>query len=134
MLKMFQKDFFLQLGFSIIIALLQFHHQVRLKIVYTLLFLPSCGKFFCLSDIRPWFSLVVNLFHVRFFSVAVRVETGVEQGDTVSMHYDPMIAKLVVWGGNRGEALVKLKDCLSNFQVLSLTTCNTIVKALWSHY
>lgn len=67
MLKMFQKDFFLQLGSSIIIALLQFHHQVRLKIVYTLLFLPSCGKFFCLSDIRPWFSLVVNLFHVGIF-------------------------------------------------------------------
>jgi hypothetical protein len=49
--------------------------------------------------------------------LAVRVETGVEQGDTVSMHYDPMIAKLVVWGENRVAALVKLKDCLSKFQV-----------------
>ncbi|RVX20709.1 Methylcrotonoyl-CoA carboxylase subunit alpha, mitochondrial [Vitis vinifera] len=45
------------------------------------------------------------------------VETGVEQGDTVSMHYDPMIAKLVVWGENRAAALVKMKDCLSKFQV-----------------
>lgn len=50
-------------------------------------------------------------------SSAVRVETGVEQGDTVSMHYDPMIAKLVVWGENRAVALVKLKDCLTKFQV-----------------
>lgn len=58
------------------------------------------------------------------FSVAVRVETGVEQGDIVSMHYDPMIAKLVVWGGNRGEALVKLKDSLSNFQV----NCNNVLE------
>lgn len=33
------------------------------------------------------------------------------------MHYDPMIAKLVVWGENRAAALVKLKDCLSKFQV-----------------
>ena len=49
--------------------------------------------------------------------LAVRVETGVEQGDTVSMHYDPMIAKLVVWGENRAAALTKLKDCLSKFQV-----------------
>lgn len=49
--------------------------------------------------------------------ITVRVETGVEQGDTVSMHYDPMIAKLVVWGENRAAALVKLKDCLSKFQV-----------------
>lgn len=52
--------------------------------------------------------------------LAVRVETGVEQGDTVSMHYDPMIAKLVVWGENRAAALVKLKNCLSNFEVRPL--------------
>jgi len=49
--------------------------------------------------------------------LAVRLETGVRQGDTVSMHYDPMIAKLVVWGDNRASALVKLKDSLSKFQV-----------------
>lgn len=49
--------------------------------------------------------------------LAVRVETGVREGDTVSMHYDPMIAKLVVQGENRAAALVKLKDSLSNFQV-----------------
>lgn len=44
------------------------------------------------------------------------------------MHYDPMIAKLVVWGGNRGEALVKLKDCLSNFQVHFLRIRNKILE------
>jgi acetyl/propionyl-CoA carboxylase alpha subunit len=66
---------------------------------------------------------VLNHYRPVAVSPSVRVETGVEQGDTVSMHYDPMIAKLVVWGGNRGEALVKLKDCLSNFQVDSLRTC-----------
>ncbi|XP_039030940.1 methylcrotonoyl-CoA carboxylase subunit alpha, mitochondrial-like [Hibiscus syriacus] len=55
-------------------------------------------------------------------SSTVRVETGVEQGDVVSMHYDPMIAKLVVWGENRAAALVKLKDCLSKFQVAGVPT------------
>jgi acetyl/propionyl-CoA carboxylase alpha subunit len=54
------------------------------------------------------------------YSCSVRVETGVEEGDTVSMHYDPMIAKLVVWGESRTAALVKLKNCLSNFQVQSV--------------
>ena len=40
------------------------------------------------------------------------------------MHYDPMIAKLVVWGENRAAALVKMKDCLSKFQVyLNLVSC-----------
>lgn len=45
------------------------------------------------------------------------MDTGVREGDAVSMHYDPMIAKLVVRGENRAAALVKLKDSLSNFQV-----------------
>ncbi|KAJ8934193.1 hypothetical protein NQ314_013510 [Rhamnusium bicolor] len=39
----------------------------------------------------------------------VRIETGVREGDEVSVHYDPMIAKLVVWGENRPEALSKLQ-------------------------
>nr|CAN73902.1 hypothetical protein VITISV_024051 [Vitis vinifera] len=58
------------------------------------------------------------LHHYRPVPVSstVWVETRVEQGDTVSMHYDPMIAKLVVWGENWVVALVKMKDCLSKFQ------------------
>ncbi|KAM7257101.1 hypothetical protein ACFE04_012842 [Oxalis oulophora] len=66
-------------------------------------------------------------------SPTVRVETGVEQGDTVSMHYDPMIAKLVVWGENRAAALVKLNDCLSNFQVAGVPTNINFLKKLANH-
>ncbi|KAL6271578.1 hypothetical protein ACE6H2_028489 [Prunus campanulata] len=65
--------------------------------------------------------------------LSVRVETGVEQGDTVSMHYDPMIAKLVVWGENRAAALVKLKDCLSKFQVAGLPTNINFLLKLANH-
>ncbi|KAL6622593.1 hypothetical protein ACP70R_032472 [Stipagrostis hirtigluma subsp. patula] len=63
----------------------------------------------------------------------VRVETGVEEGDTVSMHYDPMIAKLVVWGESRSAALVKLKNCLSNFQIAGLPTNVGFLQELASH-
>ncbi|CAD6269633.1 unnamed protein product [Miscanthus lutarioriparius] len=63
----------------------------------------------------------------------VRVETGVEEGDTVSMHYDPMIAKLVVWGESRTAALVKLKNCLSNFQIAGLPTNVGFLQELASH-
>ncbi|TKW29494.1 hypothetical protein SEVIR_3G398800v4 [Setaria viridis] len=63
----------------------------------------------------------------------VRVETGVEEGDTVSMHYDPMIAKLVVWGESRSAALVKLKKCLSNFQIAGLPTNVGFLQELASH-
>ncbi|KAL2540573.1 Methylcrotonoyl-CoA carboxylase subunit alpha [Abeliophyllum distichum] len=66
-------------------------------------------------------------------SSAVRVETGVEQGDTVSMHYDPMIAKLVVWGEDRTGALIKLKDCLSKFQVAGLPTNIDFLLKLANH-
>uniref|UniRef100_M1BPD9 Biotin-containing subunit of methylcrotonyl-CoA carboxylase n=1 Tax=Solanum tuberosum TaxID=4113 RepID=M1BPD9_SOLTU len=64
---------------------------------------------------------------------AVRVETGVEEGDTVSMHYDPMIAKLVVWGQDRLSALIKMKDCLSKFQVAGLPTNIDFIIKLASH-
>lgn len=47
----------------------------------------------------------------------VRVDTGVQQGDHVTTFYDPMIAKLVVWGQDRSSALKKLHDNLSQYQV-----------------
>lgn len=47
----------------------------------------------------------------------VRVEIGVRQGDDISVYYDPMIAKLVVWGSEREEALLKFKNNLTNFNV-----------------
>ncbi|CAG9575889.1 unnamed protein product [Danaus chrysippus] len=52
----------------------------------------------------------------------VRVETGVREGHEVSVHYDPMIAKLVVWGQDRNEALAKTKRKLSEYQVAGLET------------
>jgi 3-methylcrotonyl-CoA carboxylase alpha subunit len=47
----------------------------------------------------------------------VRVETGVRENDEVSVHYDPMIAKLVVWGKDRNEALDILGSKLSEYNV-----------------
>ncbi len=47
------------------------------------------------------------------FPDGVRVDTGVRQGDTVTPHYDPLIAKLIVHGRNRAIALHRLADALS---------------------
>ncbi|CAH2068718.1 unnamed protein product, partial [Iphiclides podalirius] len=52
----------------------------------------------------------------------VRIETGVREGQEVSVHYDPMIAKLVVWGQDRNQALAKTKRKLSEYQVAGLET------------
>lgn len=47
----------------------------------------------------------------------IRIERGVREKDEVSVHYDPMIAKLVVWGRDREEALATLRLKLSDFNV-----------------
>ena len=52
----------------------------------------------------------------------VRVDTGVSQGDEVSVYYDPMIAKLVVWDENRDKALARLAKALSQYHVEGVTT------------
>ncbi|CAF0993876.1 unnamed protein product [Adineta steineri] len=52
----------------------------------------------------------------------IRVETGVLEGDEVSVHYDPMIAKLVAWSTNRGSALQKLRNALQQYYIGGLKT------------
>ncbi|CAF2124270.1 unnamed protein product [Rotaria magnacalcarata] len=52
----------------------------------------------------------------------IRVETGVVEGDEVSVHYDPMIAKLVAWSSNRTSALQKLRHALQQYYVGGLKT------------
>ncbi|XP_047304547.1 methylcrotonoyl-CoA carboxylase subunit alpha, mitochondrial isoform X6 [Homo sapiens] len=51
---------------------------------------------------------------------STRIETGVRQGDEVSVHYDPMIAKLVVWAADRQAALTKLRYSLRQYNINSL--------------
>ena len=68
-------------------------------------FMPGAGK---LKYLQP--PLVGN-------DPNVRVETGVEEGDEVSVHYDPLIAKYVVWGEDRKSALQKFRYGLANYKV-----------------
>ncbi|MBP3985136.1 ATP-grasp domain-containing protein [Pseudoxanthomonas helianthi] len=43
----------------------------------------------------------------------VRIDSGVIEGDTVTIFYDPMIAKLIVWDEDRPRALARLRDALA---------------------
>ena len=52
----------------------------------------------------------------------VRVDTGVIQGDSVDIYYDPMIAKLIVWDKDRSRALIRLKKALSEYKISGVTT------------
>jgi 3-methylcrotonyl-CoA carboxylase alpha subunit len=51
-----------------------------------------------------------------------RIDSGVAAGDAISVHYDPMIAKIVVHGDDRAAALARLRRALGATHVLGLTT------------
>ncbi|WP_323073880.1 acetyl/propionyl/methylcrotonyl-CoA carboxylase subunit alpha [Mycetohabitans endofungorum] len=48
----------------------------------------------------------------------VRIDSGVRQGDTITPHYDPMIAKLIVHGADRGDALARLSRALREIEIV----------------
>ena len=52
----------------------------------------------------------------------VRVDTGVDAGDTITPFYDPMIAKLIVWDVDRPAALGRLRRALDACQAVGVTT------------
>ncbi|MGZ5100977.1 MAG: ATP-binding protein [Usitatibacter sp.] len=52
----------------------------------------------------------------------VRLDTGVREGDEVSVFYDPMIAKLVVWGDDRPEAARRMQSALARTALLGVKT------------
>ena len=49
------------------------------------------------------------------------------------MHYDPMIAKLVVWGQDRDSALRKLRACLAEYNIQGLSTNVNFLMDLSAH-
>lgn len=52
----------------------------------------------------------------------VRIDSGVRAGDTITPFYDPMIAKLIVWGKDRKAALTRLTQALAQYQIVGLST------------
>ncbi len=53
---------------------------------------------------------------------AVRVDSGFGEGDAISPHYDSMIAKLIVWGADRAQALARLDAALAQTHIVGVQT------------
>jgi 3-methylcrotonyl-CoA carboxylase alpha subunit len=73
---------------------------------------------------RDFLPSIGTLQHLRtpLESAHVRIDSGVRQGDEVSIHYDPMIAKLIVWDSDRNAAIRRMRTALAEFQVVGVTT------------
>eukprot|EP00161_Ancyromonas_sigmoides_P009269 TRINITY_DN2298_c0_g9_i1.p2 TRINITY_DN2298_c0_g9~~TRINITY_DN2298_c0_g9_i1.p2 ORF type:complete len:742 (+),score=353.86 TRINITY_DN2298_c0_g9_i1:95-2227(+) len=65
--------------------------------------------------------------------LGVRIDTGVRQGDEVSIYYDPMIAKLITWDVDRDTALRKLHTALGEFRIAGLPNNVAFLERLASH-
>ncbi len=70
-------------------------------------FLPSVGRLIHLAPPAE--------------TLNVRVDTGVEQDDDISPHYDPMIAKLIVWDETRERALARMLQALADYRVVGVS-------------
>jgi 3-methylcrotonyl-CoA carboxylase alpha subunit len=90
-------------------------------------FLPSIGTLRCMDTPR----------HVAFElgkdgddPAGVRIDSGVRAGDAISPFYDPMIAKLIVRGADRAQALARMAQALSEFHIVGLATNIAFLKRL----
>ena len=89
-------------------------------------FLPSVGKLrFMRTPAGVHFT-----GQQRPVPAAVRVDSGVREGDTITPFYDPMIAKLIVWGANREQAVARMRLALDEFLVIGPNTNIEFLKRL----
>jgi len=70
-------------------------------------FLPSTGK--------------IN-YMFRVLGNGMREDTGIEQGNEISIYYDSMISKLISYGANRETAILKMKRALRDYKVVGVKT------------
>jgi len=66
-------------------------------------------------------------------SMHVRVDTGFRAGDDVSPYYDPMLAKLIVWGEDRDRARERLVEALGGCQVVGVSTNLDLLERIAAH-
>ncbi len=63
----------------------------------------------------------------------LRLDSGVTEGDNVSIYYDPMLAKLIAWAPNRNLSLRRMEMALSQFQALGVVTNIPLLRAVIAH-
>lgn len=82
-------------------------------------FLPATGRLALYRESRP--------------GPGRRVDSGVEQGDSVSPFYDPMLGKLIAWGEDREQARLRLLSMLDEYAVGGLKTNLGFLRRIIGH-
>ena len=85
------------------------------------------------EDVAAGFLPATGTLSHLHFPPDVRADSGVRAGDTISPHYDPMIAKLIVHGPTRAVALQKLSRGLAATEVAGTVTNLSFLGALAAH-
>ena len=70
----------------------------------------------------------LSRFHMPAADMRVRVDSGVREGDAIGIHYDPMIAKLIVHGDDRQDAVQRLRYALDACRIAGLPTNLSFLK------
>lgn len=63
----------------------------------------------------------------------IRLDSGVTAGNEVSIHYDPMLAKVIAWGPSRNEAIRRMRKALREFSIQGVTTNRAFLLDVLSH-
>ncbi len=82
------------------------------------------------EDVPAGFLPAIGRLDHLAFPDGARIETGVRPGDEISPFYDPMIAKIIVHGPDRGTALTALKQALAGTEIAGLTTNHAFLRRL----
>jgi 3-methylcrotonyl-CoA carboxylase alpha subunit len=73
-----------------------------------------------------------RISHIEY-DPSIRFDTGIEQGDSISIHYDPMVAKIITHGSDREEALSAMEEALRTLQIEGLTTNQEFLMNICKH-
>jgi acetyl-CoA carboxylase biotin carboxylase subunit len=63
----------------------------------------------------------------------IRVDSGLDAGSEVSVHYDPLLSKVITWGQDRPEAIERMRDALRRTVVLGVVTNLARLRAIVEH-
>ena len=75
----------------------------------------------------------ISSFRMPMDGLNLRIDCGVSEGEMVSMHYDPMIAKIIGWDSNRQGAINRLRRGLEDTQIVGITTNLNFLAAVISN-